>query len=89
MKHFLKTFVILFIIQTGFAQGNFVKDSLDVYINRELKRWNLPGLAIAVVKDDKVVFIKGYGYADLNKKTPDPFRDSFKTYLYRPVFSLS
>lgn len=53
-----------------FAQGNFIKDSLDVFINREMKRWNMPGMAIAIVKDGKVIVAKGYGYADVAKKTP-------------------
>lgn len=53
-----------------FAQGNFIKDSLDTYINREMKRWNLPGMAIAIVKDGKVLMMKGYGYADLKTKKP-------------------
>ncbi len=69
MKHILKTVTLLLTLQTGFAQ-NFIKDSLDTYINREMKRWDLPGLAIAVVKDGKVIHIKGYGYSDIVKKTP-------------------
>ena len=52
------------------AQGTFIKDSLDNYINREMKRWQLPGMALAIVKDGKVIFMKGYGYADAEQKTP-------------------
>lgn len=52
-----------------FAQGNFINDSIDSYIKREMTRWNLPGLAIAIVKDGKIVMMKGYGYADVTKKT--------------------
>lgn len=52
------------------AQGNFIKDSLDIVINREMKRWNMPGMAIAIVKDGKVIVEKGYGYADMAKKVP-------------------
>ncbi len=67
---FLFSFVIICIsFQLSIAQGNFIKDSLDVYIKREMTRWNLPGLAIAIVKDGKVVLMKGYGYADVAKKT--------------------
>jgi CubicO group peptidase (beta-lactamase class C family) len=67
----LSTFIIICIsFQLSFAQGNFIKDSLDTYIKREMTRWNLPGLAIAIVKDGKVVLMKGYGYADVAKKTP-------------------
>lgn len=69
MKQLLKTLILLLSLQTALAQ-NFIKDSLDTYINREMKRWNLPGLAIAVIKDGKVIHIKGYGYSNIIKKTP-------------------
>lgn len=70
MKLFLSLIIACLSVQLTFAQGNFIKDSLDTYIKREMTRWNLPGLAIAVVKDGKVIFMKGYGYADVAKKTP-------------------
>lgn len=34
---------------------------LDAYIEQARKDWEVPGLAVAVVKDDKVVLSKGYG----------------------------
>src|SRR6266487_1010424 len=43
---------------------------LDPYIAQAIKDWRVPGLAIVVVKDDSVVFIKGYGVRELGK--PDP-----------------
>ena len=43
---------------------------LDAYIAKAVKDWNAPGLAIAIVKDDSVVFAKGYGVRELGK--PDP-----------------
>jgi CubicO group peptidase (beta-lactamase class C family) len=70
IKYILKIAVLVLITKVSIAQGNFIKDSLDIYIKREMTRWNLPGLAIAIVKDGKVVFMKGYGYADVAKKTP-------------------
>jgi CubicO group peptidase (beta-lactamase class C family) len=33
----------------------FISDSLDSYITKGLKDWNIPGLAIAIVKDGKTV----------------------------------
>ena len=33
------------------AQTNFLKDSLDNYINHEMQRWQIPGVAIAIIKD--------------------------------------
>ena len=50
-----------------FAQPTFVKDSLDKYVEREMKRWNIPGSAVAIVKDGKVVLAKGYGVKDTGK----------------------
>jgi CubicO group peptidase (beta-lactamase class C family) len=70
MKYLYSLIIISISFQLSFAQGNFIKDSLDIYIKREMTRWNLPGLAIAIVKDGKVVFMKGYGYADVAAKTP-------------------
>lgn len=48
----------------SFAQPSFIKDSLDKYIEREMKRWNIPGAAVAIVKDGKVAAMKGYGVKD-------------------------
>lgn len=45
----------------------FILDSLDRYIQRGMELWQVPGLAIAIVKDGKVVFRKGYGVREINK----------------------
>ena len=37
------------------AQPSFIKDSIDSYINKGMKDWNIPGLAIVIVKDGQVV----------------------------------
>lgn len=44
--------------------------SLEKRIEEERKEQHIPGLAIAVVKDDKVVFAKGFGYSDIESKRP-------------------
>lgn len=46
---------------------SFVNDSLDQYIERGMKLWQIPGLAITIVKDGKVVVSKGYGVRELGK----------------------
>ncbi len=44
------------------------KDALfDAYVQAGLKRWQTPGMSIAVVKDGKLVFKKGYGVAEVGK----------------------
>ncbi len=42
----------------------------DAYVAKAVRDWLVPGLAIAVVKDDSVVFIKGYGVRELGKADP-------------------
>ena len=46
---------------------SFLKDSIDGYVEKALKEWNIPGVSVAVVKDGKIVFIKGYGVKELGK----------------------
>jgi len=53
---------------------------LDGVIPLQLDRENVAGITVAVVKDGKLLFAKGYGYADREKKTPV----SPETTLFRP-----
>lgn len=44
--------------------------ALDAYCQKALVDWKIPGFAIAIVQDDKVVLTKGYGVRELNKPEP-------------------
>src|SRR5579871_4451731 len=44
---------------------------LDRLIRREVADKGLPALSIALVDDQTVVWAKGYGFSDPEKKTPD------------------
>ena len=48
----------------------FIKDSIDSYINKGLKDWDVPGLSVVIVKDGKVVLMKGYGVKDIKTLSP-------------------
>jgi CubicO group peptidase (beta-lactamase class C family) len=45
----------------------FITDSLDAYVERGLAEWNIPGVAVLVVKDGQVIVSKGYGYLEQGK----------------------
>jgi CubicO group peptidase (beta-lactamase class C family) len=45
-------------------------DGFDSYMAQVLKDWNTPGIGVGVVVNDKLVFAKGYGYRDYEKKLP-------------------
>ncbi|HXH50580.1 MAG TPA: serine hydrolase domain-containing protein [Terriglobia bacterium] len=47
-----------------------VEPFFDSFFTREMARWHIPGAAFVLVKDGKVIFSKGYGYADLGSRTP-------------------
>lgn len=42
----------------------------DSYMEQLLKDWNTPGIGVGIVIHDKLVFAKGYGYRDYEKKLP-------------------
>lgn len=42
----------------------------DNIINEEMSKSHVPGAVISVVKDGKLFFAKGYGYANVEKKIP-------------------
>lgn len=44
----------------------FISDSLDVYIEAAIQRWQVPGVAVGIVKDGQVIIEKGYGKIALN-----------------------
>lgn len=61
--------VLLVALQAAVAQQAPGAD-FDEYVNKAIKDWSVPGVAIAIVKDDRIVFAKGYGVRELNKPAP-------------------
>jgi CubicO group peptidase (beta-lactamase class C family) len=45
-------------------------EGFDAYMAKTLKDWNAPGVGVGIVVNDKLVFAKGYGYRDYEKKLP-------------------
>lgn len=71
MKKILLLIVAAFLIAEAYSQTpSFIQDSLDSYIRKGIKDWSIPGLSIVIVKDGKVVFMKGYGVRDLQSQKP-------------------
>ncbi|MCY3019422.1 MAG: serine hydrolase [Planctomycetota bacterium] len=42
----------------------------DAYMRKALKDWNAPGVGVGIVVDRKLVFAKGYGYRDNERRLP-------------------
>jgi len=65
MKKLCSFLLLLLVAASAAAQSNV--DTLDKYVEASMKDWKVPGLAIAVVQDGKVVLSKGYGLRTLGK----------------------
>ncbi len=61
-------FVIQFVVYSQTLDEK-VKE-IDDYANTVANTWKGPGMAIAIVKDDKVLLAKGYGSRELGKNDP-------------------
>ena len=66
--------IIFFLLLISFlasAQKTLTLDqkikAFDLYVENGRLQWGVPGLAVAVVKDGKVIFKKGYGVRELGK----------------------
>ena len=45
-------------------------DALDSLAQKSLTDFDLPGLAIGIVRNDSILFAKGYGTREINKDLP-------------------
>ena len=44
--------------------------ALDAWITSAMTEWKIPGVAVGIIKDGKVVVAKGYGYRNVEEKLP-------------------
>jgi D-alanyl-D-alanine carboxypeptidase len=50
--------------------GEAHADKVDDYINAQMLRRHIPGLSLAVVRDGKIIKVKGYGLANVETNSP-------------------
>ena len=70
MKARFSMLVLLFFVMVQAVAAQAPGAEFEEYVNKALKDWGVPGVAIAIVKDDRVVFAKGFGVRELNKPEP-------------------
>ncbi|MCY1073857.1 serine hydrolase domain-containing protein [Archangium lansingense] len=56
-------------VPTAAAQGSIQK-RVDTFVREEMERQKVPGVAIGIVRQGKVVLAKGYGFANLEHQVP-------------------
>jgi CubicO group peptidase (beta-lactamase class C family) len=66
----LLLFVVMLIpgqISAQNAHEREVLTNLDQFYEKTQKEWDIPGMSVAIVKDGKVIFSKGYGVKEAGK----------------------
>jgi len=55
----------LFVLTSGSTAAQAPSRDFDRYVTAAMRAWKVPGLAVAIVKNDSVVYAKGYGVRTL------------------------
>ncbi len=69
MKKLICSIVFITIALAGYCQGLGSK-AIDTLVARSMKAFDVPGIAVAVIKDGKVIHSKGYGLRSLRTGQP-------------------
>jgi CubicO group peptidase (beta-lactamase class C family) len=67
-KNILLILFLMALVTGLYAQGGrqgFMRDSLDNYIEKGMKDWQIPGMAVCIIKDGQILLMKGYGTKEL------------------------
>ena len=63
--------LVFLLLSSSLLAANFpdLKD-FDAYVQKVMSDWKVPGAAIVIVKDGKVILSKGYGLRDVKNNLP-------------------
>lgn len=48
--------------------AQYVLEGLHTLVKKQMEMWNVPGLALAIVKDGEVIMAEGFGYRNVEQK---------------------
>jgi CubicO group peptidase (beta-lactamase class C family) len=71
MKPFvLALFVGLHFFSIAAASQPIDSAAIDRTVQEAMRYWQVPGVAVAIVRDDAVIYLKGFGVKEIGKKDP-------------------
>jgi len=74
MKKLITLFLLLLCVVVSAQKKKTASDArfvgLDAQLSQFLTDWHIVGFAVVVVEKDKIVYSKGFGYRDVDKKLP-------------------
>ena len=68
-KAHLAGFLALLASTACLAQDSF-ENKIEEYLRKEMQAQHIPGVALAIVKDGKIVLARGYGFANVEHQIP-------------------
>ncbi|RED22501.1 CubicO group peptidase (beta-lactamase class C family) [Flavobacterium cutihirudinis] len=84
---FLATFIHLFPL-TNISAQNLKNNEIDKYIKEVQQQYNIPGLALAVIKDGKLIHKMNYGLANIEMGVPVTDKTLFPLFSTTKVMSV-
>ena len=70
MKHISRSFFLILFLSIACLAQDGVSTKIDDYIRAEMQTQQIPGVALAVVKDGKIMMARGYGFANIEHQVP-------------------
>jgi len=58
--------------QAQHSSSNGIYAAIDAYVEDQMRRLNIPGLAMAIVEGDQIVHVRGFGHARPGGEAPTP-----------------
>ena len=69
LRRSLYTLALILVCASSVVSQSAPPADLDTWVTRSMRTFEVPGLALAIVKDGKVVVAKGYGVRKLGEAT--------------------
>ena len=75
--------------QAKSTSSSTLHDAIDAYIEEQMQRLNIPGVSLAIVEDDQIVHLRGFGQARPGGETPTPQTPFFIGSLTKSMTALA
>lgn len=69
-KHLRTSLALILLLATNCLAQNGAESKVQAYLETEMKAQQIPGVALAVIRNGEIVLAKGYGYANVEHQTP-------------------
>lgn len=71
MKKLTLSTLLLFCLSLNYLSAQVITPAqIDNLVEKVLKAFDVPGISVGIIKDDKLIFAKGYGVRSLDNKKP-------------------